>query len=161
MSLRGLQRACRFYPSLQCTRSVRAFCAVPEYEKPDVRKLAQMAQIHVTEEEVQHFSPCNISISMYYSGFSLHLFQFCMQDLLVFEQVEAWTPQLNKVTEFFAQLQAMNLTDVPPMLRVDAELKGSMRKDEVVEHPSADSIVRAVPETDDGFLKVPRIQSQA
>lgn len=76
-------------------------------------------------------------------------------------QVEAWTPQLNKVTEFFAQLQALDLTDVPPMLRVQPEVKSGLRKDEVVEHPAAERLLSSVPETDGEFVKVPRIQSDA
>lgn len=73
-------------------------------------------------------------------------------------QVASWTPQLDKVTEFFAQLQAIDLTDVPPMLRVQTEGKSDLRKDEVVEHPAAQSLLNSVPDTQGEYLKVPKIQ---
>jgi hypothetical protein len=38
---------------LSSGRSAQAFCSAPQYEKPDVRKLAQLAQIHVTDDEVR------------------------------------------------------------------------------------------------------------
>lgn len=76
-------------------------------------------------------------------------------------QVQAWTPQLTKVTDFFAQLQAMDLTDVPPTLRVQTEAESSLRNDEESKHGAADMLLNSVPERDGNFVKVPRIQSEA
>lgn len=74
-------------------------------------------------------------------------------------QVEAWTPQLNKVTEFFAQLQAIDLTDVPPTLRVTEEdAETSPREDVVVKHPMSEEFLESVPTRDGDFMKVPAIQ---
>lgn len=54
----SLRRACccsRFLQPSSCLpRNIRVYSSA-DYEKPDVRKLAKMAQLHVTDEEVQLF----------------------------------------------------------------------------------------------------------
>lgn len=76
-------------------------------------------------------------------------------------QVEAWTPQLNKVTEFFAQLQAVDLTDVPPTLRVTDEVaEATPRADVVEKHPMSEDFLDSVPAREGNLLKVPAIQGE-
>lgn len=169
LALHGLHRvcsSCRFIPSCSPfpAGSVRAYSSTTDYEKPDVRKLAEMAQINVTDEEVRQScvrdadgNTCNMFVVLTPSIACLAILQTRSCGV----QVEAWTPQLNKVTEFFAQLQAIDLTDVPPTLRVQAEGKSDLRKDEVVEHPAAERLLKSMPDTDGQFVKVPRIQSES
>ena len=58
-------QAYNFFPA----RPVRAYCST-EYEKPDVRKLAELAQLHLTDEEVQSSFP-RICMAIYLRSFLL------------------------------------------------------------------------------------------
>eukprot|EP00892_Ulva_mutabilis_P004821 jgi/Ulvmu1/2710/UM014_0166.1 len=117
-------RCLRYDHGMQASRPCRSYCSNPQFEQPDIRKLAEMAQIHVTDEEV-----------------------------------EEWTPQLLKVTKFFAQLQAIDLTDVPPTLRVTEEDSEMPPREDLAEsHPMSADFLESVPARDGDFIKVPPIQ---
>ena len=153
-------RYMRSQEGFQSTRPCQTYCNKSQYEPPDIRKLAELAQLHVTDEEVRPG----------YHGHLCRCKHACLWSLLIRKvrtvryfwfQVEAWTPQLNKVTEFFAQLQAIDLTDVPPTLRVTGEDADMLpRVDSVETHPMSAEFLDSVPARDGDFIKVPPIQGE-
>lgn len=97
-----------------------------EVEKPDIRKLADLAHINVSDEEVRD-----------------------------------WEPKLNSITDWFAQLQAVDLSDVPPSLRAPSESSNRLREDVPETHVLSETFLDRVPDREGQFIKVPKITSGA
>jgi aspartyl-tRNA(Asn)/glutamyl-tRNA(Gln) amidotransferase subunit C len=73
-------------------------------------------------------------------------------------QVKAWGPQLEKVLDFFSELQAVPLDDVPLAVRAPGDAAtATARKDVVQQHPMADTFLDSVPEREGNFIRVPRM----
>ncbi len=110
-----------------------------EVAPPQVKKLAEMAQLGITEEE----------------------------------EIE-WTPQIERIVEWFDQLQQIDVEGVSPSLRGgtdgaeerDAQARGGdgsqsgLRLDEPVEYEEREAMLDAVrSHVVDGFVVVPKTQS--
>ncbi|CAK0734851.1 hypothetical protein CVIRNUC_000492 [Coccomyxa viridis] len=91
-------------------------------DPPDVRELAKMAHISVTDEEVRE-----------------------------------WEPQLAKIVDWFAQLQAVDVEGVLPAVRADLPDENVTRKDEAVRYEDREGLMKQVPEMEGQFVKVPKI----
>ena len=76
-------------------------------------------------------------------------------------QVDAWGPKLEEVTEFFAQLKAIDVSGVQPSLRALADESADLREDTPVVHPMAEAFLESVPQRDGDLIKVPRITTDA
>ncbi len=88
---------------------------------PDLRKLAEMARIGMSEEEAQ-----------------------------------AWKPKVHEIIAWFDQLQAVDLSDVPPQLRAtQSEL--TLREDRVESYPHVEEMMGQVPQSERGYVRVPKI----
>ncbi|CAL5225483.1 g8308 [Coccomyxa viridis] len=73
------------------------------------------------------------------------------------EEVKEWEPQLAKIVDWFAQLQAVDVEGVPPALRADLSDENVTRPDEVVQYTDREGLLREVPEMQGEFVKVPKI----
>jgi aspartyl/glutamyl-tRNA(Asn/Gln) amidotransferase C subunit len=75
--------------------------------------------------------------------------------------VEAWGPQLARVTDFFSQLRDIDVSNVDPALRAAGEDAVELRKDEAVEHPMAKGFLDTVSDREGDLIKVPKITTDA
>jgi aspartyl-tRNA(Asn)/glutamyl-tRNA(Gln) amidotransferase subunit C len=71
---------------------------------------------------------------------------------------------LNSVLDYFAQLNELDTTDVPPMTQVAAgqftkakEAESHTRPDEVAPSLSRERVLACAPDTDGIFFKVPKV----
>lgn len=73
---------------------------------------------------------------------------------------------LNSVLDYFAQLNELDTTSVPPMTQVggllgeDQELKAAaqhLRADEIAPSLNRDRVLESAPDTDGIFFKVPKV----
>lgn len=91
----------------------------------DIPKLAKMAQIQVTEQEVAD-----------------------------------WEPKIAGIVDWFGQLQAVDVSGVPPA--VHARDEGNvLRPDEPATYGNRAAIMQQVPEQQGGFVRVPKISTGA
>jgi len=72
------------------------------------------------------------------------------------EQVEPMVKELNDILDWVAQLDQVDVREVPPLTSVVAcSLK--LRDDVVTEGDQADALMANAPETADNFFVVPRV----
>lgn len=73
---------------------------------------------------------------------------------------------LNSVLDYFAQLNELDTTSVPPMLQVGDQLTSGkqsgedaqhLRSDEIAPSLSRDQVMACAPDTDRVFFKVPKV----
>jgi aspartyl-tRNA(Asn)/glutamyl-tRNA(Gln) amidotransferase subunit C len=73
---------------------------------------------------------------------------------------------LNSVLEYFAQLNQLDTTSVPPMAQVADQLAASrerdanaqhLRPDEIVPSLNRDQVMACAPDTDGVFFRVPKV----
>ena len=65
---------------------------------------------------------------------------------------------LNSVLDYFAQLNELDTTSVPPMSKVSPEgTTSQMRPDEVAPSLNRDTVLRCAPDTDGTFFRVPKV----
>ena len=76
-------------------------------------------------------------------------------------QVERWGPQLADVTEFFAQLDAIDTSGVEPSLTAASSEGSHQRQDKPVQHPMAADFLAQLPDREGDFIKVPKIRTDA
>lgn len=72
------------------------------------------------------------------------------------DELERWTPQLEGVLEHFADIDALDLTDVEPMTQ-PYPLVNVLRDDVVRPSLDRDEVLAAAPAAEDGRFRVPPI----
>lgn len=73
-------------------------------------------------------------------------------------EVEEFTHQLGDLLEYFEQLNALDVTEVPPTTRA-IEVSNVTRPDRQLAYPARQEILAVAPEPDGDFFKVPQIIS--
>ena len=68
------------------------------------------------------------------------------------------TTQLNSILEYFEQLSELDTTDVPPTTRA-IETSNITRADELSPFPNKEDLLKAAPEQQGEFFRVPKIIS--
>jgi aspartyl-tRNA(Asn)/glutamyl-tRNA(Gln) amidotransferase subunit C len=129
-------------------------------EQPDVRKLAQLAQIGVTDKEVYPayrlvainspfliISPSSPSPTPLPFPFS--------------SQVAEWGPQIASIVDWFGQLQQVDVEGVPPTLRADIEGETPLRSDQAVDFQDKKAMIKQAPDSEGSFVRVPKIATAA
>ena len=71
---------------------------------------------------------------------------------------EAFTTQLNSILEYFDQLSELDTTDVPPTTRA-IETSNITRVDKLTPFPDKEELLKAAPEQQGDFFRVPKIIS--
>ncbi|MEN9869507.1 MAG: hypothetical protein RLZZ171_490 [Cyanobacteriota bacterium] len=92
-------------------------------DRQEVRKVANLARLNITEAEEVEF-----------------------------------TIQLNSILEYFDQLSELDTTDVLPTTRA-IETSNITRADQVVPFPDKQELLKAAPEQQGEFFRVPKIIS--
>ena len=92
-------------------------------DRQEVRKVANLARLNITEAEE-----------------------------------EAFTTQLNSILNYFEQLSELDTNDVPPTTRA-IETSNITRSDKLAPFPAKDKLLRAAPEQQGDFFRVPKIIS--
>eukprot|EP00242_Pyramimonas_sp_CCMP2087_P007421 CAMPEP_0198211468 /NCGR_PEP_ID=MMETSP1445-20131203/24027_1 /TAXON_ID=36898 /ORGANISM="Pyramimonas sp., Strain CCMP2087" /LENGTH=84 /DNA_ID=CAMNT_0043885731 /DNA_START=302 /DNA_END=556 /DNA_ORIENTATION=- len=70
-------------------------------------------------------------------------------------EIVAWTPQFQQITEWFAQLQELDLDGVEPAIRA-GQAENFFREDTPVVFEGREGLLGSVP-VEDGYLKVPKV----
>lgn len=92
-------------------------------DRQEVRKVANLARLNITEAEE-----------------------------------EAFTTQLNSILEYFDQLSELDTTDVPPTTRA-IETSNITRADKLSPFSDKEELLKAAPEQQGDFFRVPKILS--
>ena len=92
-------------------------------DREEVRKVANLARLNITEAEAESF-----------------------------------TTQLNSILEYFDQLSELDTTDVAPTTRA-IETSNITRADELTPFPDKEELLKAAPEQQGDFFRVPKIIS--
>ena len=92
-------------------------------DREEVRKVANLARLSITEAEEQEF-----------------------------------TTQLNSILEYFDQLSELDTTDVKPTTRA-IETSNITRADRITPFPEKEELIKAAPEQQGEFFRVPKIIS--
>ena len=71
---------------------------------------------------------------------------------------EAFTTQLNSILDYFGQLSELDTTDVPPTTRA-IETSNITRTDRLTPFPDKEELLKAAPEQQGDFFRVPKIIS--
>lgn len=71
---------------------------------------------------------------------------------------EAFTTQLNSIIDYFDRLSELDTTDVPPTTRA-IETSNITRTDKLTPFPDKDELLKAAPEQQGDFFRVPKIIS--
>ena len=71
---------------------------------------------------------------------------------------EAFTTQLNSILDYFGQLSQLDTTDVPPTTRA-IETSNITRTDKLTPFPDKEELLKAAPEQQGDFFRVPKIIS--
>ena len=71
---------------------------------------------------------------------------------------EAFTTQLNSILDYFDQLSELDTTDVPPTTRA-IETSNITRHDKLNPFTAKDELLKAAPEQQGDFFRVPKIIS--
>ncbi len=72
------------------------------------------------------------------------------------EEVGQFVQELGRILEYVAQLQELDLSDVPPTTHV-VEMRCRLRPDEPAATLSRDAALANAPDADEGQFRVPRI----
>jgi aspartyl-tRNA(Asn)/glutamyl-tRNA(Gln) amidotransferase subunit C len=64
---------------------------------------------------------------------------------------------LNSVLDYFAQLNELDTTAVPPMTQVAAATESQARPDQVSPSLARERVLACAPDTDGTFFKVPKV----
>jgi aspartyl-tRNA(Asn)/glutamyl-tRNA(Gln) amidotransferase subunit C len=92
-------------------------------DREEVKKVASLARLNITEAEEK-----------------------------------AFTTQLNSILEYFAQLSELDTTDVAPTTRA-IETSNITRPDTLTPFPHKEELLKAAPEQQGDFFRVPKIIS--
>lgn len=72
------------------------------------------------------------------------------------ESIATFTPQLERILDFVAQLEAIDTTDVPPTTRA-VEVVNVTRDDTVNPTPVREELLDQAPQREGDFFRVPKI----
>lgn len=137
---------------------IRVFSSKEGYiEQPDVRKLAQLAQIGVTDKEVRpayRLVAINSAISLRRPNLAPLPFSFS-------SQVAEWGPQIASIVDWFGQLQQVDVEGVPPALRADIDGETPLRSDQAVDFQDKKTMIQQAPDSEGSFVRVPKIATAA
>ncbi|MEL6582158.1 MAG: Asp-tRNA(Asn)/Glu-tRNA(Gln) amidotransferase subunit GatC [Cyanobacteria bacterium J06607_15] len=92
-------------------------------DREEVKKVANLARLNITESEEVEF-----------------------------------TTQLNSILEYFDQLSELDTTDVKPTTRA-IETSNITRQDRITPFPDKEELLKAAPEQQGDFFRVPKIIS--
>ena len=92
-------------------------------DREEVRKVANLARLNISEAEEAEF-----------------------------------TTQLNSILEYFDQLSELDTTDVKPTTRA-IETSNITREDRITPFPNKEELLKAAPEQQGDFFRVPKIIS--
>ncbi|KAG0561023.1 hypothetical protein M758_9G034100 [Ceratodon purpureus] len=77
------------------------------------------------------------------------------------EEVKDFEPQIGRIVDWFAQLQEIDLTDVPPAIRVgEIDPTKTLRPDTPKTFADREAMLASAPDRDGPFLKVPKIMKE-
>ncbi|GAB4237405.1 MAG: Asp-tRNA(Asn)/Glu-tRNA(Gln) amidotransferase subunit GatC [Stanieria sp.] len=71
---------------------------------------------------------------------------------------EQFTTQLNSILDYFEQLSELDTENVPPTTRA-IELSNITRPDQLKPFPDKDALLKAAPEQEGDYFRVPQILS--
>ncbi|BAU65011.1 glutamyl-tRNA(Gln) amidotransferase, C subunit [Stanieria sp. NIES-3757] len=71
---------------------------------------------------------------------------------------EQFTTQLNSILDYFEQLSELDTENVPPTTRA-IELSNITRSDQLKPFPDKDALLKAAPEQEGDYFRVPQILS--
>ncbi|KAK1438240.1 hypothetical protein QVD17_04046 [Tagetes erecta] len=72
------------------------------------------------------------------------------------QEAEEFAPKIQKVVDWFGQLQDVDLQSVEPAIRPDTE-SGSFREDSPVTFDNREAIIAAIPSYEEPYIKVPKV----
>jgi aspartyl-tRNA(Asn)/glutamyl-tRNA(Gln) amidotransferase subunit C len=72
------------------------------------------------------------------------------------DEVEEFAPKIQKVVDWFGQLQAIDLQSIQPAIRADTE-GGNLRDDLPETFENREAMISAVPNYEEPFIKVPKV----
>lgn len=75
---------------------------------------------------------------------------------LTSEEEEQFTTQLGSILDYVEQLNAVDVTDVPPTTRA-IDVSNVTREDNLQPYPEREAILNSAPEQEGDFFKVPKI----
>ncbi|CAD6213844.1 unnamed protein product [Miscanthus lutarioriparius] len=73
------------------------------------------------------------------------------------QEAEEFEPKIRQLTDWFGQLQVVDLESIEPSLRAGTTADSSLREDKPETFDNRDAIVEAIPSYDDPYIKVPRV----
>lgn len=80
---------------------------------------------------------------------------------LTAEEVKDFEPQIGRIVDWFAQLQDIDLDNVPPAIRVgEIDPTKTLRPDMAQLFPDREAMLASAPDRDGPFLKVPKIMKE-
>ncbi|MBE9051978.1 Asp-tRNA(Asn)/Glu-tRNA(Gln) amidotransferase subunit GatC [Nostocales cyanobacterium LEGE 11386] len=72
------------------------------------------------------------------------------------EEEEQFTTQLGSILDYIEQLNAVDVSDVPPTTRA-IDVSNVTREDKLQPYPEREAILNSAPEQENEFFKVPKI----
>ncbi|KAK9699810.1 hypothetical protein RND81_08G196800 [Saponaria officinalis] len=72
------------------------------------------------------------------------------------QEVEEFGPKIQKVVDWFGQLQAVDLESIEPALRSDID-GDNLRGDVPLNFENREAIIAAIPSYDEPYIKVPKV----
>lgn len=72
------------------------------------------------------------------------------------DEVEEFAPKIQKVVDWFGQLQSIDLQSIQPAIRADTE-GGNLRGDLPETFENREAMISAVPNYEEPFIKVPKV----
>lgn len=74
------------------------------------------------------------------------------------EEKEKYSQQLSEILNYVEKLQAVDTSAIEPTSQVTG-LENVMRQDEVIDFAAAKGLIGQMPESQDDFLKIPKVFS--
>ncbi|KAL8201284.1 hypothetical protein R6Q57_012623 [Mikania cordata] len=72
------------------------------------------------------------------------------------QEAEEFAPKIQKVVDWFGQLQDVDLQSIEPAIRPDTEA-GSFREDNPETFDNREAIIAAIPSYEEPYIKVPKV----
>ena len=72
------------------------------------------------------------------------------------QEAEEFAPKIQKVVDWFGQLQDVDLQSIEPAIRPDTEA-GSFREDSPETFDNREAIIAAIPSYEEPYIKVPKV----
>ncbi|KAL9227272.1 hypothetical protein vseg_002981 [Gypsophila vaccaria] len=72
------------------------------------------------------------------------------------QEVEEFGPKIQKVVDWFGQLQGVDLESIEPAIRSDID-GDNLREDVPINFENREAIIAAIPSYDEPYIKVPKV----